>query len=151
MKHFSLLYASLMALALVVMWCCTQPGTTADKSAPTERTATGVRYGDSIPTDRALREESLWLTKRDSLIALIKPRNAPDTAFLAKSFLIHKQDLTGMLNALKDSTRFGRDSIWASLGIRNNEITLIFHDFDRQRGVEVYFDFSKPCPPGICE
>lgn len=152
MNHSSLFYAGVAVVLSAALWCCTQPGPQPSDTALQKPalSATAIRRVDSISAATAREEERNWLDKRAALIAAIGAKN-PDTIFLAKGFRVHKQDLTAMLNALNDTTTYGKDSIWALIGIRKGGPTLIFQDYDRRQRREIYYDFSKPCPPGTCE
>ncbi|MEO6760025.1 MAG: hypothetical protein ABIO24_11275 [Saprospiraceae bacterium] len=152
MKHFMPVYATLLVLAFFTLWCCTdippspKPMTTSGPVIPLDTCSV-----DALNTTTAMAEKNAWLDKRRSMIGNMARTNPGDSMFLAKSFRLRKCDITGMLAALSDTTAYRRDSIWATLAIRNNQVTLIFHDYDLKRKTEVYYDFSRPCPPGICE
>ena len=153
MKHFTPVLASLAVLITFVLWCCTE-------SAPHPALTTTAKKGNALDTcsvfaiDPTLagQEQRLWWSKRTAINSVLGKTTSPaDTNLIAKSFHIRKCDLLGMLKALSDTTAYRADSIWASLAIRNNQITLIFHDYDLRARKEVYYDFTRPCPPGVCE
>ncbi|MEO6039963.1 MAG: hypothetical protein ABIQ93_16240 [Saprospiraceae bacterium] len=152
MRYFTPLFASLLVLSTLLLWCCTQSAprpegmTTTKKATPFDSCSV-----DAIDSTTAMSEKNAWLSKRAALIAMIAHSSPGDSIFLAKSFRLHKCDIVGMMNALTDTTAYRSDSIWATLAIRNNQVTLIFHDFDLKGKKEVYYDFSRPCPPGVCE
>ncbi len=155
MKHYLPFLSSLFAIMILIVSCTpasqkAEPATVGQ--SPVHSDTCSV---DSISKTVFLQERSAWLTKRAALVQLlVANRMAADTVYLAKSFRLHKCDLTGVINALTDTTTTdgSKDSIWATLAIRNtNQVTLIMHAQDKKTKKDVYYDFSRPCPPGTCE
>jgi hypothetical protein len=148
MKSSFFLLAGMLAFVAVV-WSCSQVTPPKDiKNTMVGLQCVTTVKNDSISAATAEAEKALWEVARGNIITTLGGPTGKNAKYIVDGFRIHKDDLIGMLNALCDTTgHTPRDSIFAMLALRNDTITLIFQDRNVQTHKNVYYDFSKPCPP----